>query len=430
MTKVDFKEEKGFIAIIALGIFMMLSIFGIIVQRVTMDTIYNVSTTNKYNEASDIANSVMEYLRYEMNMHEAGYNFEVPCVYEEGGGGQTNDPNCDVVAYSLGLTDKNVEITMEIKGRSEIGEGFSGCFGITYGECFVVPLLGTGDAGDRCRMYEPTDDPEAIVDHKGQVSTSNPEGIRQLDYSCNWNKLAFGSSSTDRVAIPFYYDNGGTAPNNITNPFASLVDPATAFYVRIRPPCKPCESRQYPCEPGDDETICEEIDRYVLEDGQYTTGENDIIVQWQLSGECAGEECGLIQYVEYDQSGEIEEFESSAITEVKVNGEWIIPNNLILFSAISSKGIDINTYDESNPTTINTMLQTMQKPILTLFLSEKLISEDGNNIPYLEYQILTDKPIGSPKTKAEAIVNMDGYVFEKILYKEEQKSLIDFAVQN
>ncbi len=433
LGKRGFGGQQGFIAIIALGIFLMLSIFGIIVQRVTMDTIYNIQTTNKYNEASDIANSVMEYLRYEMNMHEAGYNTTGECAYGGyyGGTPGLNDDRCEDIAVALGVTDKDVEITMEIKGRSEIGEGFVGtawsCPGIPSTECYSIPLPGTGDAGDRCKIYEPTDDPTAKVDHNGQVqSPSYPEGIEQIDYSCNWNKLAFGSSSTDRAAIPFYFDDGV----EIISPFHDdTLDQATAFSIRVRPPCKPCNdpTRVYQCDPGDDETICEDSDRYKLDDGTFGgNGENEIVVQWQLSGDCDGEECGLIQFVVYS-NGIIDDLESSAITESEINNNYF-KNYRVIDSFSSDEGVD--TSDYINYVILPKLQSEMRKPILTLFLSEKLISNDGNNIPYLEYQILTDKPIGSSKIKASAIVNMDGYVFEKILYKEEQKSLIDFAVQN
>lgn len=425
--------EQGFIAIIALGIFLMLSIFGIIVQRTTMDTIYNIQTTNKYNEASDIANSVMEYLRYEMNMHEAGYNTAGACAYGEYYGGipGLNDDRCDDIAVALGITDKNVEITMEIKGRGTPEDEFTDgtCPGLIGLGCYTIPLPGTGDAGDRCSMYTPTNDADALVDDNGQVSSSQGE-IAQIDYSCNWNKLAFGSSSVDRVAIPLYYDDG----TGIINPFHAGTIPslqATEFSIRVRPPCLPCDSTNRTCTAGEDETVCDDSYRYELDDGTYGgDGENEIVVQWQLSGECGGEECGLIQYVVWD-GDEVDEQQSSVISEQRINN-----NHPTLWDYISLRGSTYNFFSEGIDTsTYNSLfildrLQKTQKPVLTLFLTEKLIDPDGNNVPYLEYQIITDKPIGSPKIKAEAIVNMDGYVFEKILYKEEQKSLIDFAVQN
>ena len=100
---------------------------------------------------------------------------------------------------------------------------------------------------------------------------------------------------------------------------------------------------------------------------------------------------------------------------------------MVLNSYSQSEGVDTSTY---NYLRILDRLQETQKPVLTLFLTEKLIDTEGNNVPYLEYQIITDKPIGSPKIKAEAIVNVNGYGSRKMLYKEEKTPLVDFAVQN
>jgi len=386
-----------------------------------MDTIYNIQTTNKYNEASDIANSVMEYLQYEMSMHEAGYNFEMPCVYEEGGGGTTNPSECDVVADSLELLDKNVEITMEIKGRGTSDDEFTTgtCPGLIGTGCYTIPLPGTGDAGDRCGMYTPTNDADAMVNDNGQVSSSQGE-VTQIDYSCNWNKLAFGSSSMDRVAIPLYYDDG----TEIVNPFhqdTALALQATEFSIRVRPPCLPCDSANRTCTAGEDETICDDNYRYELDET-----ENEIVVQWQLSGECNKEECGLIQYVVWDGE-EVDEYQSSVISEQRINNDPNLPEYTSLNSIFQSRGVDTSTY---NNLLIMDRLEEMQKPVLTLFLTEKLIDTEGNNVPYLEYQIITDKPIGSPKIKAEAIVNVNGYGSTKTLYKEKKTPLVDFAVQN
>ena len=76
-------------------------------------------------------------------------------------------------------------------------------------------------------------------------------------------------------------------------------------------------------------------------------------------------------------------------------------------------------------------LREYKQPVLSLFLSNKLVDVNGENyVPYLEYQVLTDKPIGNQRIKMNVIVTVDGNSFQKTLYKEEQKPLIDFAIQN
>ncbi|MFH1533843.1 MAG: hypothetical protein ABID64_02835, partial [Nitrospirota bacterium] len=281
MGKSNITKEGGFIAIIALSIFMLLSLFGIIVQQVTTDTIQNVSTTNKYNEASDIADSVIEYLQYEMSQREAGFSLaEVDCVYEEGSGGPTNPTICGNIDGPLSIGGKDIEINMEVKGRNELGvDMLSGgtayqCPGISSTECYIVPGIGTGDAGVNCDLYRNTVEngnwdaqPNAMINDKGQIETDPAVlHINQIDYSCNWNKLSFGSSSTDRVAIPLYYDESlpGDPDPIIINPFMTVTPiskRATEFSIRIRPPCKPCTSGVCPA----DETICDDADRYELD---------------------------------------------------------------------------------------------------------------------------------------------------------------------
>jgi hypothetical protein len=454
MEKSKIIKEDGFIAIIALSIFLLLSLFGIIVQRVTTDSLYNVATTNKYNEASDIADSVIEYLQYEMSKREAGFNMEeVICDYD-GTGGQTSNSICNNVDVPLGIGDKEMTITMEVKGRNEDGDALSGqCPGmfLTIDECYITPIPGTGDAGERCDLYDPKaqNQIDAIIDHNGESypqGTANVDGIAQIDYSCNWNKLSYGSSSTDRVTIPLYYDISlpGDPESIIINPFhedtTDLQYKATEFVVRVRPPCLPCgtETGQRQCDAGDDKTICE-ADPNILPSERYrlnTLDGNDIVVQWQISGICDEEPCSYIQNVNYIQnSDEIREVYSSVISEERINGDVpSLPQNVSLFASggdLGGEGLSTTTYQEEYINYFGTgFLKTMEKPVLTLFLSEKLISEYDENVPYLEYQILSDMPIGSPKIEAATIINIDGYLFEKTLVEEEKTSIIDFAVQN
>lgn len=437
MEKQKILRQDGFIAIIALGIFLILSLFGIIVQRVTTDTVDNVMTTIKYNEASDIADSVIEYLQYEMNQREAGFSMDpIDCVYD----GSTNPDECSNVDKFLGFggTEKDIEITMEVKGRNKVGrDNFVGtCPFIFGGGCYSVPYVGTGNAGDNCEPYRnyvesgnwnPNPD-DVYINSKGQKeeNLTLPNIIKQIDYSCNWNKLSFGSSSTDRVAIPLYYDISETTDPDpiIINPFMTVGVPselhAGSLTVRVRPPCLPCSDPRRNCASGFDETICLDTERYELDDL-----ENDIVVQWQIAGECDGEPCSLIPHLSMNNEV-IDDSESSAITEYEIN-DYTGDPHVVVSTAFLDKGVDTNNYVEE--VILPVLKDEITKPVLVLFLNEKLIESDGN-VPYLEYQILTDKPIGSPETQATAKINIGGYVFEKTLSKQEQTSLIDFAVQN
>jgi len=86
----------------------------------------------------------------------------------------------------------------------------------------------------------------------------------------------------------------------------------------------------------------------------------------------------------------------------------------------------------------------MKEPKLTLLLSSKLKADNFDTMTstgeadegsiknplYLEYQVLTSKPIASPKIKMDVEIDVDGTIFKKTLYKYEEKKLIDFAVQS
>jgi hypothetical protein len=473
--KTKIKNEDGFIAIVALGIFLVITVFGLIIQSVTTDTVNSVKNTNKYYEASDIADSVMEYLQYELNQREAGYNLDIEqCVYGDfrapslptpnGFGDIINDPNnlppsdnaeqCDNILKQLGILDdsgnsaKNVKISMNIKGRSEPQEKFSGSCTTSMGDngCYIVPFPGTGTAGDRCELYSPFSDPisapitKDLVNSLGKIVTENEANdgdvqiktISQIDYSCNWNKLMFGSSSTDRVTIPLYYQEEDGDVINVFKDVQGAEDnppadkKAEQFVLRVRTPCKPCvpdANNSNVCKPEEDPTICSDSDRYKLN----TQDGNDIVVQWQITGQCDDgngglKECGLIQKV-----NELDIRQSSDISERKINGEFGVefPNKeVLIFNLV---GLETDEYTDD---IIIDFLSKMTKPSLTLFLGEKLKTPEGKNIPYLEYQLLTDNPVGDSKIKAYVEINVDGNIFKKTIYKQEQKPLIDFAVQN
>ncbi len=68
------KNQKGFISIIAIGVFALLMIFAISLQMMTIDTLQNLKNGENHDQAQDIADSMMEYLQWKMKSHEAGWN--------------------------------------------------------------------------------------------------------------------------------------------------------------------------------------------------------------------------------------------------------------------------------------------------------------------------------------------------------------------
>lgn len=446
-------REDGFIAIVALGILSLLTIFIVILATTTNTTNQNLRTTKDFYVAQNVANSILEDLELQLADKDFGYNLDQTCETPDFGIGTTSGTNaaipttdpqkaiCAKLAPFIKSQGVNaIEVNFKIVGRplkkteTQLTSAdsnttikpkyfFEGSYqGIAGNQVFVVPAPATGSAGQNCNLYleDLNDDKDGStsenklalkVNDKGQIQ--NEEGVSQLDYSCNWGRLTLGSSATDRVAIPFYY----ATDDGIVNPFnKNASDKATSFLVRLRTPCIASSVK------GSDKTNCSDSQRYILneDDG------NDIVVQWQLTGTCplAGgkeEECGLVADVVNDDKGKILVNESSAIAE-----------SLITYFAhevlkIENLGKDINNNKEFK---IYNKIQVINKPIFTLFLNKKLLTKDNKKIPYLEYQVLTDKPIGNAEAKLEVEITVNGTKIKKTITKEIKKDLIDFAIQN
>jgi len=344
-----------------------------------------------------------------------------------------------------GKTQKNAEVIFSVKGRSDDSDKLTtakcGSFSST---CYVTPTPGTGDVGTNCAMYKPNANNSSNVDPSlANGSTS----LDQANYSCNWNKLVFGSSQTDRVAVPLYYDGSAVSGT------ATIVDPykdgkAKNFVVRMRTPCKPCApagltatADQRTCDGTvKDETVCDDKDRYVLD----ANSSDDIVVQWLINGECdegggKTEACGMMPVSQGVKNANQTTLTPSAFYESLIlnnNHNTNQSSSLVLDG--TGLAYDTNNYPsavyllqvKNNALSSTIKLDAMTKPVFSLFLSKPLLTSSKNNIPYLEYQVLTDSPVGNSKSTLDVVANVDGNLFHKTLMKEVQKALIDFAIHN
>jgi hypothetical protein len=278
--------------------------------------------------------------------------------------------------------------------------------------------------------------------------------VDQVNYSCNWDKLVLGSSDLDRTAIPLYYEN---EEGNIVNPFqspsGSPSSMANNLILRVRTPCLPCgkldKDKVLPpgtreCENNQDETVCKDGERYKLDDGgAYQEAEdkegNDIVLQWRLNeGKEKGsnEICGLVAIPEpkskFLNLKDVNNYYGSAIYEFSINYQKM--KNYYLLDAKEEQGHDIcsdpKLDDKDKQKDIDTILKTLDKPVLTLSVSAPLWTKEGYHIPYLEYQLLTDHPVSNPKMKLEANTIVEGMGGMEVMYRETPASVIDFAVQN
>lgn len=439
-------RQDGFIAIVALGIITLMTVFMISLVSHTTNTYKNLKASKYYYLTESVANSILGHLELKLGKKNFGYNFEQICGPSDFGittatslkqscTTATNDGkdicnNLETYLKSQGVND--VSVKMKISGRAQTNEelatkkqmcpneihpanffvGSSAISGLN--PTYLIPFPGQGAAGQDCHVYlqELTQNPDAgKADYKvnNKWKINNAEGVSQLNYSCNWGKLSFGSSSTDRVNIPLYY----ATDSDIVNPFnkETTNNKATKFIVRLRTPCIKTDLR-----PGEEEK-CE---RYKLNESDG----NDIIVQWQLTGTCPvgtngkEEECGLIQSPD-----------SYLLNENMINGNngsQLFTNYKVL-RGDATLGEDLTNGKDP---LIDKKLSIMKKPIFSLFLNKKLLTTANTRIPYLEYQIITDQPIGDAETKIEVQITINGTYINKTIYKKSKKDLIDFAIQN
>ena len=478
--KTNSRDERGFVAIVALLILSVMTIYALMLHKTTVQTVENIKDTKRYYEARDIADGIMEYLKFEVKNHESGYNTGFVCGFgkfadeKSTGTGSMQDlyleQKCNEFENIWDLSNKDVKIKFEIKGRSSEAEKFTGsCPGVDTDGCHVVPYPGTGSAGKNCDRYDPFEDRDndgypdiadlgagTLIGHKGEVleqGTAGDNGLPQIDYACNWDKLMFGSSSLDRASIPLYYQDEN---DEIINPYhEDALTQAQNFVLRVRTPCLPCvygdktatygESRY--CTRGDDPTICSEGDRYLLDVSDRET--DDLVVQWQLTGKCDDDEgvekdCGMVELVEFVEYVDgVIRYTFSGITEARINNgilsnggynEDLVHNNDINHSMLYKGELEglntITNKDELIFAGSSGFLTTLKRPLLSFLLSDKLISTTGRNIPYLEYQFLTDYPVSNSRIKMTVLVNVEGNIFEKTIYKDSEKPLVNFAVQN
>ncbi|MBT4917159.1 hypothetical protein HON58_01855 [Candidatus Peregrinibacteria bacterium] len=500
------KDQKGFIAIVALGVFALMAVFGIIAQTVAMTTVKSVRNTNSYYEAKDITDAIDEYLQYQVSNSGAGQYYDLQDELASSGltecdfsgidmspnkgetldyigsinnsalntvcgnfltGGYTSEaletsddigdsqygdilagggiakneaPDPQLSYINFGNSDVIIK-KMTISGRNKVGDQYHDCnFG--NGECYVTPIKGKGDAlGD--------------INVNCDELTSGDQPLLQLEHPCNWNVLKHGSSATDRVTIPLYYTNDDGTPNHA---FENCTSADTCqLTVRIRPSCKYkyddfklTLGSAFQGDPIGFLSSAEAGDACDDERWTLTTQEPEkAVVQWQITGECiwtdgSVHECGMIG--RKDDNGDL----GSSLIHVETisyENDWKV---LEIFDYADKTG----GFEESEGVTpaIFTLVSKMTKPKLTLLLSTKInkaetsdddmfdandigstfISEKASlpNSVYLEYQILTSGIIASPKIKMDVEIEVDDTVFEKTIYKYEEKELIDFAIQS
>lgn len=477
-------NRRGFIIIIGLSIVALTMYYSIMVQKQMVNTVYEIKRSNDLFQAKSTAQSIGDFVNYVVNKHGAGFSLDptppVNCEYK-GGALVTVNPNslCMEGSYFYEVAQRqwakgnNMTIKVVVKGKlkDQANNKYGTCVG-GLKDCYGVPAPATGDAGNStiCQAYR-----DSIENSKdapvGPTSSTDPNQNQNdgIDNPCNWNKLSFGSSLTDRVAIPLYSDNStyftsslaglGSLTANmpvLSNPFSG--DNASAnFILRVRTPCLPCvgkdpkTTKELPVTPGYrscEGTItgantanttkspyyCADSERYVLNTTEKDGTPDDTVVSWQITGQCGEEECGMIPFKGPDSTYNSSSAGFSAIIESFINGDIDHTKKIIIDTSATKeklipKAKDTSDYAGPAPFILD-KLKLMTKPVFSMFLSGKLISDSGQFVPYLEYQFLSDTPVGQAKIESEIQVIINDVVYTQNIEKAEKRPLVDFAIQN
>gem|GEM_PF-1631026 len=232
---------------------------------------------------------------------------------------------------------------------------------------FYTPIPGTGSAGlsDECSIL----DSDLAPDHP-----------------CNWNKLMYGQS----VTVPLYADDGADYP--IGGTFNASELGMNAFYLRLRTPCM------------DDEYSSSCI-RYVFpgdgandKDGDLTfipSDDDPSVILWQIYGEDTYGNAILSVPDDAASLGARSWARDLVNTEIYQS---------LINDASASDYIIMTVEDDASSTFYEDVYQkTMDPDVENLFLQFDIISllidENGDSIPYLEWQIIYDTylPFATPE---------------------------------
>lgn len=135
-----------------------------------------------------------------------------------------------------------------------------------------------------------------------------------------------------------------------------------------------------------------------------------------------------------DGNGKEEPDRETVLWELEINKYISNVSNQLLFK-LNHEGFDTSLNDNSfiikqSAQSPNPFLLKLEKGLFTLFLNGKLKTSGGQNIPYLEYQLITDSPVANAKTLVETVIEINNIRLKENLAIDNETPLIDFAIQN
>lgn len=447
-TASEILRTRGATIIIALGISVLMVAFSIGVGFLVRNNVSTIKAFKNQWQSRLLAESMKEQLLSDAKGFGAGYSLE------QGTSG-TTATGCAakinaLIANIPGLTAANISGKCSIEGKNSVAVKDS-----SDATWYTVPTANTGEAGMECNPLMEFTTPGSLTIYNTTTITDAVTYLfngNPLNHPCNWGKLKFGNNFGSRVAVPLYYTKSTGETVNPVSPDLDLQN----LILKVRTPCKPWGERvncketatgnrlSTPYCKYDD--ICKDTDRYAL-----STASTTPIIQWQITGECIYDISGA-------QSGLHETCTLFPDTGTQITASIVnfVKDNLmykVLFQ--DSQGKDVYT---ANPTPItgtilsfitnaeewspdtnpdkkinaaNITSRTITKPVFQISLVANSLKSSDNtkNIPYLEYQIVTDKPISNFLQIFVSEINFEGQA-QNIQYSVDQKkNVVDFALQ-
>lgn len=374
------------IAIIFVSAFMLV-MAGLFEARLRV--IQAVGNREQEAKARYLAESAAELASYAAATHGAGWNLAEGADADLEGALWAAAQNLGISSCGAAVSGAATAMTpcsrMQVIGRPEAETVRIDGAGPSY---FSIPMAGTGNAGEHCILASAPND---------------------ADEACNWNRLFVGQT----VEIPLYYmDNSGVTQKLDVNP-------AGDFLLRIRAPAATGSG------------AAEELFPLLTNASAYRHIEKDpVLVQWTISGTSTGpggqvvgrtlvardRKEGLNSPYRFQASNENTEISGGRINEARIAGSDL--NDFIVLRK-NHQGWDITSRGGRDPRTITAFLDVVENSVLRLSLVGQPrrntsggatfnpddsihINNSDFDIPYLEYQLLTDS--NNPVSDSKQIV--------------------------
>ena len=278
---------------------------------------------------------------------------------------------------------------------------------------YTVPALGTGNAGEDCSYNRLNLDKTYPSSTSTDGTTDAPEYVDPLDDPCNWNTLALGET----VGIPLYYKYKDASGEIVTQQYT----PET-LKLRVRLACAdgeaycPNEDRLVFEDTVDDPRLVSGEDEDVDGDGEDRDGLDDSerVFSWIVSDNVTGNVYSADNRWFSDQRPGREWYNSEFTVhrlsiDPAIDGLALEIPRFYFFGGVSyvnylslplryfadAFSSDVLDFD-SDQLLSSFVYPESNELFLTLeFLNSPYHASDGSRVRYVEYQLLSDVPVGN-----------------------------------